>query len=280
MVAWQPTSTGSDMPSAVRRVAVVGGHGKTGRAVTAALEARGVVTDPIGRRELADLPRALAPADGLYVIAPNMHADEPVFVRRVLKVARSVGVWRVAYHSVAAPYVPAMPHHVGKAEAENAVRMGPLDWTILQPCAYVQNFVPALQSEDPKLRIAYSPTTSFGLVDLADVGAAAAEVLLSEVHLGATYELGGPSLVSVDDVAATAQKVLGREIRVQPVTVDEWRATDAVGLDPRVSDWLAAMFAYYDDYGLPTGPVPLRSLLGREPTSLEATLARELTHPR
>lgn len=265
------------MGEPVRKVAVVGGHGKTGRVVTSALEARGVVTAPLGRRELADLPRALSRVDGLYLIAPNMYADEPVFVRRVLKVARSVGVRRVAYHSVAAPYVPAMPHHVGKAEAEKAVRMGPLDWTILQPCAYVQNFVPALRSDEPALRVAYSPQAAFGLVDLADVAEAAAIVLLSDEHLGATYELGGPALVSVGDVARAAGRVLHGDVPVSQVSVDEWRASDGADLDPRVRDWLAAMFTYYDAYGLPAGPVAMRALLGRRPIDLDSTLTRELT---
>lgn len=260
----------------VRTVAVVGANGKTGRAVTAALEARGVGVAPIGRRESADLRGALVGADGLYLIAPNMYEDESAFVRGVVDAARAVGVRRVAYHSVAAPYVPAMPHHLGKAEAENDVRMGPLDWTILQPCAYVQNFVPGLGSHDPQLRVAYSPQALFGLVDLADVAEAAATVLLSDDHVGATYELGGPSLVTVDDVARAAGRVLRRDVQVSHIGLEDWRASVREGLDPRVRDWLTAMFAYYDEYGLAAGPVALTALLGRRPTDLESTLYREL----
>lgn len=261
----------------VASVAVVGGNGKTGRAVCAALELRGVTVTPLGRRHAGDLPRALAGADALYLIAPNMHDDEPAFVHGVLDAARSVGVRRIAYHSVTAPYVPAMPHHLGKAESENVVRMGPLDWTILQPCAYVQNFVPALRADAPTLRIAYSTETLFGLVDLSDVAEAATAVLCSDEHIGATYELGGPTLVSVDDVARAAGDVLGRTVPVDRVSLPEWRGDDGAALDPRVRDWLAAMFAYYDEFGLPTGPTPLSALLGRRPTSVESALERELS---
>ncbi|UYM06117.1 SDR family oxidoreductase [Solicola gregarius] len=265
---------------AVRRVAVVGANGKTGRAVTSALHAREVAVTAIGRAELASLPSALEGADALYLIAPNMHEDEPAFVRRILAVARTEGVRRVAYHSVAAPYAPAMPHHVGKAEAENAVRTGSSDWTILQPCAYVQNFVPALRPDDSALRVAYSPRKPFGLVDLADVAEAAATVLLSDTHIGATYELGGPDLVDVHDVARAAGQVLGREVPVSRISVEAWRENDGSNLDSRVRDWLAAMFDYYDEHGLPVGSLPLTVLLGREPTPLEATLRRELRPAR
>jgi uncharacterized protein YbjT (DUF2867 family) len=183
---------------------------------------------------------------------------------------------RVVYHSVAAPYAPEMPHHLGKAQAEDLVRRGPLRWTLLQPCAYLQNFVAALRGDTPCLRVAYDPDALFGLVDLADVAEAAAVTLLDDAHSGATYELGGPELVSVTDVAAAASDVIGRQVAVEHVTAEEWAAADGAGLEPRERDWLVAMFAYYDRHGLPAGPVPLRALLGREPADLDAALAREL----
>lgn len=258
------------------RVAVVGANGKTGRAVTAALEARGARVRAIGRREAVDLAGAVSGSEALYLVAPNMHPDEPGFVQTVLDAAQAAGVGHVVYHSVASPYAPSMPHHLGKAEAEDLVRRGPAPWTILQPCAYVQNFVPALAGSPPELRVAYDPSRRFGLVDLQDVAEAAASVLLEGGHEGATYELGGPGLVSVDDVAAAASDVLGRPVPVTRLSLQQWRETDGAGLEPRVADWLDAMFAYYDDHGLPTGAVPLGALLGRTPTPLPLTLAREL----
>jgi NAD(P)H dehydrogenase (quinone) len=104
------------------RVAVVGGSGKTGRAVGAALRRGGAEPVPVGRAEWGALPGAFAGCDAVHLIAPNMHPDEPAFVTEVLAAARAAGVPRVGYHSVAAPYVPAMPHHLGKAVSEDLVR--------------------------------------------------------------------------------------------------------------------------------------------------------------
>jgi hypothetical protein len=101
-------------------------------------------------------------------------------------------------------------------------------------------------------------------------------VLLEEGHRGSTYELGGPSLVSVRDVAAAASKARGRDVPVRQVTPEEWAATDGAGLPERERAWLLAMFGYYDRYGLPAGPLALRCLLDREPADLERVLAREL----
>jgi uncharacterized protein YbjT (DUF2867 family) len=256
-------------------VAVVGGAGKTGRAVCAALDARGVASFGVGRRDWDRLPDALASADRTYLIAPNLHPDEPGYVGTVLEAARAAGIERLVYHSVAAPYAPAMPHHLAKARAEDVVRRSGLSWTVLQPCAYVQNLVPGLRDEPPALRLPYSTEKIFGLVDLVDVGQAAAVTLLEGGHVGATYELGGRA-VSVADVARGAEAVLGRAVAVERVDPEHWARTEGAGLAPRERDWLLKMFAYYDAHGLPTGPLPLAALLGREPTPLETTLRREL----
>lgn len=259
-------------------VAVLAGRGKTGRAVAAALARRGAVPRPVGR-EIGEGPAALRGARSVYLVAPNLYEDEPRYVEDVLRAAHAAGVDRVVYHSVAAPYAPNMPHHVGKARTEDLARRGPLRWTILQPCAYQQNFVPALRGEAPSLRVPYDPVRPFGLVDLEDVAEAAAVALLDDTHVGATYELGGPALLGAADVAAVASKVLGVEVPVERISFEEWSRTAGAGQGERERLWLRRMFAYYDRYGLPAGALPLRGLLGREPTGLDVALRRELSAP-
>ncbi|MET1058745.1 MAG: NAD(P)H-binding protein [Nocardioides sp.] len=239
------------------RVSVVGGHGKTGRAVGAALARRGHEAVPLGRADwptLADWP-ALAEAMGgchaAYLIAPNLHPDEPAYVGAALDAARAAGIERVVLHSVAAPYAPAMPHHLGKAAAEDVVRRGGLSWTILQPGAYLQNV-----DLTRTVRIAYRADAPFGFADLDDVAEAAAVVLTEPGHDGATYELASRR-ATVAELAAEAG------VDVEVIGLEEWAATDGADLDPRVRDGLLAMFAYYDAHGLPVGTLPLRALLGR-----------------
>lgn len=222
------------------RIAVLGGHGKTGRAVVEALTERGADAVPLGRAEWPHLPDALSGCAAAYLIAPNLHPDEPSYVGEALAAMQAAGVARVVYHSVASPYVPEMPHHLGKAVAEARVRRSGLAWTILQPGAYLQN----LDLSGPTVTVPYDVDAPFGLLDLADLGAAAATVLLDDGHDGATYELASRQ-VSVRQLAEEAG------IKAERIP------------DPGAHPWLSAMFDYYDHHGLPVGTLPLRALLSR-----------------
>lgn len=265
-------------------IAVVGGRGKTGRSVIDAVRARGVSARPLGRAELRDAVAELRGVTAVYLIAPNMHADEPTYVRNILAAAREAGVRRIVYHSVASPHLPEMPHHLGKAEAEREVRASGAEWSILQPCAYIQNFVTQLSGTRPGLVVAYDPDRRFGLVDLADVAEVAALALLgptpgqpaadSHSLIGATVELGGPAQVSVHDVALAAEGVLGHEVPVRRIDSQAWATGAGARLDARERNWVVAMFDHYDRHGLPCGAVATRALLGREPRSVADVLRR------
>lgn len=218
------------------RVAVVGGHGKTGRTVCAAVPG----AFPVGRADWRDLAGAFAGSDAVYVIAPNLFPDEPSFVAEVLDAAARAAVGRVVYHSVASPFTPAMPHHLGKAASEDLVRRSGLAWTVLQPGCYLQN----LDLTRGPVRVPYSVDAPFGFLDLTDLGAVAAVVLAEDGHGGATYELASRQ-ASVADLAREAG------LRAERIP------------DPGRHPWLTAMFEYYDAWGLPAGTRVLRALLGR-----------------
>lgn len=266
-------------------IAVVGATGKTGKAVVAALEGRATVrqlsrTAPDHSIELDTgdgLQAAFAGCTGMYFIAPNLHPDEPAALRRALEAASEAGVDHVLYHSVAWPYSPRMPHHMDKARCEDdlrafASRHG-MRWTILQPCAYAQNFESILTGESTDLVVPYSTESKFSFVSLGDVAEIAARILLAaEEHHGATYELGGPETMSVGDVVRLIEKMTSRSVAVEQLDVEQWMHTFGQSLGVDGSARLGAMFEFYDDRDFLAGGMVTKALLGRDPTPLQALI--------
>ncbi|MFX1758504.1 SDR family oxidoreductase [Rhodococcus sp. As11] len=261
-------------------LAVIGAAGKTGTAVVSALEtadatpvrrvvhtARRAGDRAVDLETGAGLADALSGCCGVYFIAPNVHPDEPALFERFLRAAAGAGVDHVVYHSVAWPYTPAMPHHLDKARCEDILHASGVRWTVLQPCAYTENFASVLDGSVDALDVPYDPDAQFSFVALADVAAVAARVLIegADVHHGATYELGGPDAVSVRQLCA----VTGRSVEIEQVSVPTWMERHGRGLSEDARERLAAMFDFYDDHGFVAGSVVTAALLGRAPARVE-----------
>ncbi|WP_404384504.1 NmrA family NAD(P)-binding protein [Knoellia locipacati] len=264
-------------------VLVIGAAGKTGRAVTRALLARGVgvraavragsssaayAGDPVHAVPVdlvsgTGLLRAVAGVSAVYHLAPNVHPDEVEIAERVADAAVAEGVSRFVFHSVLHPDDASMPHHLRKAEAEKSIRARIAGATVLRPAAYHQNLVDAAQAG--RIAVPYSPDARFTNVDLDDVAEVAARVLTEDGHDGATYDLAGPERLTVAQMAAEASTVLGRPVAVERIRLEDWVAGPGAELDARARDELLAMFASYDRDGLVGDSTALRSLLGRDP---------------
>ncbi|OUS91522.1 NmrA family NAD(P)-binding protein [Rhodococcus sp. NCIMB 12038] len=256
-------------------IAVVGAAGKTGAAVVTALDgladvrrvvhtARRPGDHAVDLETGAGLAEALSGCRGVYFIAPNVHPDEPALLRNAMGDAADAGIEHFVYHSVAWPYTPAMPHHVDKARCEDELRtFGGLRWTVLQPCAYAENFAAVLDGAATAVDVPYSPDARFSFVRLTDVAEVAARVLVegADVHHGATYELGGPQALSVRDLCDRASG----PVSVKQVSVDEWMSRHGQSLSEDGRGRLSAMFEFYDRHGFTAGHAVFESLLGRPP---------------
>jgi NAD(P)H dehydrogenase (quinone) len=279
-------------------ILVTGAGGKTGKAVIRALVARsapvrafvrsiahGSSLTAMGVREIAagamDDPHALSRAvrgiDAIYHICPNVSADEIAFAKALLAAATELGVPRLVYHSVLHPQIEAMPHHWAKLRVEEMLFSSALDFTILQPTAYMQNSLAQWDfvRRDGVYRVPYPIETKLSLVDLEDVAEAAATVLTKGGHSAATYELVGTPPLNQIEIAETFGKALNKTVRAEAETIEAWdqRARGA-GMDDYQLETLTKMFRAYARDGLKGNPNVLGWLLGRPPTTLAAFAAR------
>jgi NAD(P)H dehydrogenase (quinone) len=270
-------------------ILVTGAGGKTGRAVLHALQRRGAPVSafahsPQGAAAAAQagaarsffgdffdslaLNAAFAGAQVVYHICPNMHPAEVEVAEAVLTAARVAGVRRVVYHSVLHPQVEAMPHHWKKLRVEELLFTSGIPYTILQPCAYMQNILGYWNDIHRKgeYAVPYAPETRLSLVDLEDVAEAAAEVLLDEKYAAGVYELAGPQALSVTETVEIISEVTGQPVSVKTLDRSVWEAqVQAAGMREYTLDTLLKMFLYYENNGFTGSPCVLEWLLGRRP---------------
>jgi NAD(P)H dehydrogenase (quinone) len=284
-------------------VAVVGAAGQTGRRVVAALAALGASTravvrssagaatalaagaGAVARGDLTDRDSLVAAFEGaaaVHVIPPLFHPDEDRLVATAVAAAERAGVDRFAYHSVLHAATPGVRHHERKARAEAVLRGSALDGTILEPGMYAQTlplfFAEAFgcrrEGDADVVSVPYDPAAPFTPIDLDDIAAATAVVLTEAGHAGATYELAGPERMSLrtglELVALVRERPVSvRSVPAQAATVPEHWTRSAV------AD-VSAMWVHYDAHGLVGNANVLRMLLGREPTTVEHAIRREL----
>ncbi len=278
-------------------ILVTGAGGKTGQAVVRALGRAGEPVRAMVRRpeqaenpgsldvvggdllSRPDVSRAMRGVRAVYLIVPNVHPEEGRMGEVALSAARDQGVEQLVYHSVLHPQTREMPHHWQKLRVEEKLFESGLDFTILQPAAYMQNVLAYRDTvvERGVYRVPYGEGGALSLVDLEDVAEVATRVLTESGHVAAVYELAGPAALSPGDIAETLGQALGRPVEAQAAPLSEWvENARSGGLDRYALDALGRMFRYYDRHGLRGNSRVLDWLLGRPATSFEAFLGRAL----
>jgi NAD(P)H dehydrogenase (quinone) len=274
-------------------ILLTGAAGKTGRSVLKALTSAGAEVrvlahkpDPAAdllnagakealsgdMRDPSILNRAVAGVERVYHIFPNVSSDEFAVSQNLITAAQSAGVSHFVYHSVLHPQVEDMPHHWQKMRVEELLFSSGMDFSVIQPCAYMQNILTGWKKivETGIYSVPYSTSARISVVDLEDVGSAAAKVLMDDGYKNGVFECSGPQALSQDDVAGVIGNVLQRPVRAEKQDLQTWAANARrTGMDTSQVDTLVKMFAYYDNYGLVGNPRVLECILGKPPRTLK-----------
>jgi uncharacterized protein YbjT (DUF2867 family) len=281
-------------------ILVTGAAGKTGQAVIKALVARrqpvralvhrdeqtqiakslGAKEAIVGdMRDATTFRRAAQGARAIYHICPNVSPEEIQIGKTAIAAAREAGVERFVFHSVMHPQTEAMTHHLNKLRVEEALFEPGLAYTIVQPSSYMQNVLGGWKAivERGVYTVPYTVEARMSMVDLYDVGQAAAVVLTEPGHLGATYELAGPEVLTQTQVAEILSRHLKRPVRAEQITIEAWTLqARASGMGEYQIETLLKMFRYYDRNGFWGNPHTLSQLLGRTPTKFDTFVERTI----
>jgi uncharacterized protein YbjT (DUF2867 family) len=212
----------------------------------------------------------------LYFICPNMSPDELKIGTNLIRLAKKQQVQRFVYHSVLHPQIEEMPHHWQKMRMEETLLASGLDFTILQPCAYMQNILGGWKNiQAGRYVVPYNPEARISIVDLEDIGKVAAKVLLETGFSNAIFELAGPEALSQIEVAEKISETLKQKVTAIQQPHAEWKENAInAGLPALEIEWLLTMFNYYDHYGLTGNSLVLEYLLGVSPTTFNQFLNR------
>ncbi|MDX2547105.1 NAD(P)H-binding protein [Streptomyces sp. WI04-05B] len=254
-------------------ILVTGATGKTGRRVVRLLEERGVAVRAVSRSGLpsfewtdpATWEPALRDVTGMYLVVPDL--GSPQAARTIAAFARqavAAGAPRAVLLSV--PEGGADHEHV--LAAERALEHAGLEWTVLRPRWFFQNF-----SEDFLLGPVLSGEVRLpagdgkeAFVDAEDIAEVAVAALTEDGHAGWHYELSGPRLMTFGEAVAEIARATGRDIRYVPLTPEAYADEQRTQGIPE--EWVqlsVSLYEYVRSGGLATLSDGVQRSLGRVP---------------
>lgn len=92
----------------------------------------------------ASVEKALEGMDALFYIAPAFIPDESSTGKHVVAAAVKAGVRRIVFSSVIHPVLASLDNHRDKGPVEEAIFESGLEYVILQPAMFFQNFAEGL----------------------------------------------------------------------------------------------------------------------------------------
>ena len=220
--------------------------------------------------EPARLSRAAAGMDGVFHIGPAHAATEAEMGLAMVDAAAAAGVRKFVFSGVIHPSISAMTNHgAAKLPVEEALYSSELDFTVLQPARFMQNFERSWNDivEHDRLAQPYSLSAKMCSVDYRDVAEVAAMAMTGDELSYGTFELSASGMQDTYETAKIVSEVLGRTVTAVQIPLDQFASQLPEG---HFRDGMRRMMAHYDKHGLPGGnPLVLRSILGREPRSLK-----------
>ena len=277
------------------KILVTGGTGHVGSEVVKELQRRKADVRLLVRKQEAAAPegvevivgdlldpvsveKALHGVDKLYLLNA-VTPDELTQGLIAFDLAKKLKLKHIVYHSVfRVEHFKDVPHFASKLAIESALREFDLPFTVIRPNYFFQNDA---SLKDPLTKAGIYPiplgTVGISAVDIRDIAEAAAIALTSDGHLGKTYNLNGPEVLSGPKVASIWSGLLGRQIRYPGEDMDAFEKQ----MREKSPAWSAfdirMMFQGYLERGFVAGPGDLDTLtelLGHPPRRYE-DFARE-----
>jgi uncharacterized protein YbjT (DUF2867 family) len=258
---------------------VLGANGKTGRRIVDRLRARDVpvragsrsAQPPFDWEDPLTWPGALDGASAAYIsYFPDLAVPgAPEAVGAFAQQAMELGVDRLVLLSGR-----------GEEEAqrsEEVLRRSGAGWTIVRASWFAQNFNESYFVDPIRAGEIALPTDRVGepFIDASDIADVAVAALTEDGHVGQLYEVTGPRLLSFAEAIGEIAEATGRELRYEPVGLEEFASgLAAEGVPADVVELLRYLFGEVVDGRNAHLADGVQRALGREPRDF-ADFARD-----
>ena len=224
-----------------------------------------------------EMRAALAGTETLYLVSGREDPDRLQQHRALVRAAQAAGVARIVYVSFVgaaedATFTLARQHWA----TEQEIRDAGFRFTFLRSSLYL-DFMPFFAGPEGVIR-GPAGDGRFAPVARDDLADAAVAVLLAGgEHEGRTYDLTGPELLTLEEVAARLSAYTGRTITYRPETIEEaWASRRPSGApDWEIEGWISSYLAIADG-SLAVRADAVEQLSGHPPQTLEQCLS---AHP-
>ncbi len=223
-------------------ILVLGGTGKTGRRIVERLRSRGLPVR-VGSRAATppfDWAREDTWDDALDGVSSIYISYAPDLAIPGAKDAIAALVWRAKLHGAKRLVLLSGRGEQEAQACEKIVQDSGLEWTIVRASWFAQNFSEGAFADMVPSGIIALPggDTPEPFIDLDDVADVALAALTEEGHGGEVYEVTGPRLMTLHDVARDLAHATGHPVRYVDVPHDEFIGQLADTGAPEAIVWL------------------------------------------
>jgi uncharacterized protein YbjT (DUF2867 family) len=209
--------------------------------------------------------------DRVFLVTPLMQNPETI-TKMVINASKQNGVKHLVRSTASGADSKGQIQMARWAGAsEDLIKASGLNYTILRPYSFLQNFINFHSQTIKQYNGFYLPTgdAKLSMIDINDLGEVAAIALTSDTHFGKIYELSGQTYTN-EVLAETLSAILGKKVTY--IDVPEEKAKESM-LTNQMPEWMVnAMMelnyitkqgwtaGYSDDY---------KNLTGKEYTSAQ-----------
>lgn len=287
----------------LRRVLITGATGQVGRAVSQCLAAKPNVeviaaTRSPEKAAASGVSSVHLDLDRPETIGPALERIDSVFLltgysvdmlrqsKALVDAARKSGVSHIVHLGACGDDDTDVAHYGWHQFVERYIEWSGIPYTHLRPEVFLQNLLgySGVRTVTDGVIRHYVGHARQVWVDVQDVAVVAAEVLAApDLHVGRTHRLGY-DLKSLDEIAETMARVVGKPFRYEPRPPEEFlRNVLAAGADTAYMECAYESFVRLGTTGIPNSEEvfgTFEQITGQAPILVEDFVRRNLGHFR